>query len=103
MAEERMSHGSSPWESAWLIDPSIFSSKSITHTLMRENVHQTLQFLLDFGSKMEVDKERGNIEGVQSFYDFIFLWTVLSLFLNFVFIFNKIFFCGFHSLTLHEI
>lgn len=90
VAGEGMSQARSPWESAWVIDPFIFPSKSITHTLMRENVHQSLHFLLDFGSKMEVDRERKNIKGVlkyQSFYDFIFLLTVLSLYLNFIFIF----------------
>lgn len=76
--------GAVPWESAWVIDPSLFPSKSITHTLMRENVHQTLPFLLDFGSKMEL--HRGKISRV--FYDFIFLLTILSLFLNFIFIFK---------------
>lgn len=82
MVEEGMSQGSSRWEPAQVADPSIFSSKSITYTLTRENAHQTLQLLLDFGSEMKVDSERENIKVVQSFYDFssFFLLTVLRLF-----------------------
>lgn len=70
MTEEGMSQGSSRWESAWAADPSIFSSKSITYTLMRENAHQTQQLQLDFGNKMKVDSDGENIKVVQSFYDF---------------------------------
>lgn len=83
MTEEGMSQGSSRWESAWATDPFIFSSKSITYTLMRENAHQTQQLQLDFGNKMKVDSDGENIKVVQSFYDFysfFFLLTVLRLF-----------------------
>lgn len=62
-----MSQGSSRWESAWVTDPSVSSSRSITHTLMRENAHQTLQLQLDFGNEMEADSERKNMKVVQSF------------------------------------
>lgn len=58
MAEEGMSKGSSCWESAWVTDPSIFSSKSVTYTLMRENAHQTLQLQYDFRNEMKVHSER---------------------------------------------
>lgn len=79
MAEEGMSQGSSCWGSAWVTDPSILSSKSVTYTLMRENAHQTLQLQSDFGNEMMVDSERENIKVAQLFYDFysFFLLTVL--------------------------
>jgi len=64
VAEQGMSRGRSRWESAWVTDPSVFSSKSITYTLMSKNAHQTLQLHLGFGNEMKVDLERENTKVV---------------------------------------